>query len=194
MVKQLSSKGHSLRLLVRDGSKFDTDDGDSISIIVGDATRRQDVERLMIGVDCVISLLGNVKINKKYTTIMQASHANILAIAAQQETKPQCLFISTIGCGGSSWMIKTILSMIVGKPCFNDYEAADQQIREQSIVPSIVVRPYALNDNIATGKYRTIKNHPVHFAKPLARADLATCLVNMAENNRTTHDVIHVVG
>ena len=125
---------------------------------------------------------------------MKESHTNILEIAAKKTQIPKCIFISSIGCGGSSWFIKAMLSMIGGKKSFNDYEAADKQIREQSILPSILVRPYALNDKTATGKYKILKPKTIHFAKPLSRADLATCVVNIINNNNFISKTIHVVG
>ncbi|MGB2062286.1 MAG: NAD(P)H-binding protein [Candidatus Puniceispirillales bacterium] len=85
-------------------------------------------------------------------------------------------------------------SMVGGKKSFNDYEAADKQVREQSIVPSILVRPYALNDKAATGEYKILKPKTIHFAKPISRADLATCLVSITENNNFLNKTIHVVG
>lgn len=194
-VKQALDKGYALQVLVRSESKFKYNKNNNISVVVGNSTNLKDVEKVMTGVDYVVSCLGNVKINKKYIHIMKDSHTNILDIAAKQNKIPRCIFISSIGCGGSSWLIKAMLIMIGGKDGFNDYEAADKQIREQSIVPSILVRPYALNDNPATGLYKIIKKQTTHFAKPISRTDLASCLVDIIKNNFSNDKtVIHVGG
>ena len=193
-VKQSLEKGFSLRLLVRSKSSFENINNSDVSIFVGDSTNLKGVEKLIIDVDCVVSLLGNVKANNQYTTIMQKSHANILKVAGKRNKIPKCIFISSIGCGGSSWLIKVMLSMIGGKKSFNDYEAADKQVREQSIVPSILVRPYALNDKTPTGEYKILKPKTIHFAKTLSRADLAKCIVNIVENTKFLNQIIHVVG
>ena len=84
--------------------------------------------------------------------------------------------------------------MVAGKKSFNDYEAADKQVREQSIVPSILVRPYALSDKTPTGEYEILKPKTIHFAKPLSRADLAKCIVSIAENSKFINQIIHIVG
>lgn len=193
-VKQSLEKGYSLQVLVRDKSKFVYKDNANVSIAVGNSTNLQDVEKAIIEVDYVVSLLGNVKVNQKYTHIMKESHSNILEIAAKKTQIPKCIFISSIGCGGSSWFIKAMLSMIGGKKSFNDYEAADKQIREQSIVPSILVRPYALNDKAAAGKYKILEPKTIHLAKPVSRADLATCIIDIIDNKNFISKTIHVVG
>ena len=193
-VKQALEKGYSLQVLVRDKSKFVYKDNANVSIAVGNSTNLQDVEKAIIEVDYVVSLLGNVKVNQKYTHIMKESHSNILEIAAKKTQIPKCIFISSIGCGGSSWFIKAMLSMIGGKKSFNDYEAADKQIREQSIVPSILVRPYALNDKAAAGKYKILEPKTIHLAKPVSRADLATCIIDIIDNKNFISKTIHVVG
>ena len=193
-VKQSLEKGYSLQVLVRDESKFGYKDNTNVSIAAGNSTNLQDIEKVINDVDYVVSLLGNVKVNQKYTHIMKESHSNILEIAAKKTQIPKCIFISSIGCGGSSWFIKAMLSMIGGKKSFNDYEAADKQIREQSIVPSILVRPYALNDKPATGKYKILEPKTIHFAKPVSRADLATCIIDIIDNNNFVSKTIHVVG
>ena len=180
--------------MVRNKSSFENINKSDVSVVFGDSTNLKDVEKLIIDVDCVVSLLGNVKANNKYTTIMQKSHANILKVAGKRNKIRKCIFISSIGCGGSSWIIKSMLSMIGGKKSFNDYEAADKQVREQSIVPSILVRPYALNDKTPTGEYEILKPKTIHFAKPLSRADLAKCIVSIAENSKFINQIIHVVG
>ena len=193
-VKQSLEKGYSLQVLVRDESKFGYKDNTNVSIAAGNSTNLQDIEKVINDVDYVVSLLGNVKVNQKYTHIMKESHTNILEIAAKKTQIPKCIFISSIGCGGSSWFIKAMLSMIGGKKSFNDYEAADKLIREQSIVPSILVRPYALNDKAATGKYKILESKTIHFAKPVSRADLATCIIDIIDNNNFVSKTIHVVG
>ena len=127
--------------------------------MVGDATKPEDVAKVVKGVDEVVSCLGNVKKDGEYILIMEKSHSNILDVAAEQVNIPRCVFISSVGCGGTSWLIKTMLTMIGGKPSFDDYEVADKRIREESKVPHLIVRPYALTDKSGTGKYKIIEKH-----------------------------------
>ena len=77
---------------------------------------------------------------------MYKSHDNILTAASKQTNIPKCILISSIGCGGTSWIIKQMLTLIGGKASFADYEKADKRIREEKSVPFVLVRPYALTD------------------------------------------------
>ena len=113
---------------------------------------------------------------------MEKSHSNILDVAAEQENIPRCVFISSVGCGGTSWLIKKMIIMIGGKSSFNDYEAADKRIREESTVPRLLVRPYALTDKQGTGEYKVIEKQSATFAKSVSRSDVATFLVNAIED------------
>ena len=45
--------------------------------MVGDATKPEDVAKVVKGVDVVVSCLGNVKKDKENILIMEKSHSNI---------------------------------------------------------------------------------------------------------------------
>ena len=47
-------------------------------MVVGNSTNLKDVKKVMTDTDCIVSLIGNVKVNNQYTNIMQDSHAYIL--------------------------------------------------------------------------------------------------------------------
>lgn len=168
--------GHSLRALARNVSKLAIADHASVTPIQGDAADPDDVAELVTGADVVVSCVGNPS---KSLHIMEATANNLLAAAARQETPPRCIFISTIGVGGTSWFIGALLRMI-GRDAAGiaDYEAADLRIRSETSVPALAVRPYALTDKPGTGRYKTTTKSPVHFARPIARADVAAFLLD----------------
>ena len=181
-VRQTLDKGYDLCVQVRNESKFKHRENPKVKVMVGDATKPEDVAKVVKGVDVVVSCLGNVKKDEEYILIMEKSHSNILDVAAEQENIPRCVFISSVGCGGTSWLIKTMLTMIGGKPSFDDYEAADKRIREESKVPHLILRPYALTDKPGTGEYKIIEKQSATFAKPISRADVTKFLVNALED------------
>ena len=74
--------------MLRNKSIFKYKNKSDVSIVVGNSTNLKDVKELITNVDCVVSLLGNVKANNQYTNIMQESHANILKIAARKNKFP----------------------------------------------------------------------------------------------------------
>ena len=173
-VQQALDAGHNLRLLVRNASKVDHQDHPQIEIVVGDVTKPEDVAKAVAGVDVVVSCLGNV--GKLF--IMETATNNILAAAAAQQNIPRCILVSTIGCNGSSWLVKQMLTMIGGREGFQDYERADQRILDETSVPCVLVRPYALTDKPGNGKYNASEKKDGTFMRPIPRADVAKFMVD----------------
>ncbi|WGK69908.1 NAD(P)H-binding protein [Candidatus Haliotispira prima] len=177
-VNQALEAGLTIKAFVRNPKKYSLSENPNVEIIEGNVTNFADVERAVTNADVVISCLGNVKVNGNYITIMHTAHDNILKAASKQTTVPRCIFISTIGCGGTSWLVKQMLTLIVGKTTFADYEKADKRIREENTVPFLLVRPYALTDKEGNGKYYVTKNQNGTFFKPISRADVAKFILN----------------
>jgi len=96
-----------------------------------------------------------------------------MAAAAALKNPPRCLLISSVGVGGCSWLIKAMLTLIGSKAGFQDYEAAELRVRGESKVPFAIIRLYALNSKPGTGQYKILPGKTAHFAKPIARADVA---------------------
>ncbi len=90
--------------------------------------------------------------------------------------------ISTVGAGGSSWLIKLMLQMFNGRASFADYERADARIRSETNVPFAVIRPYALTNKPPTGKYKVIGGRTAHIAKPIPRPDVAKFFLDCVED------------
>ena len=82
--------------------------------MVGDATKSDNVAKVVMGTDVVVSCFGHVK----RVHMIEKSHSNIPAVATEQEKIPRGAFISSLGYGGTSGLIKTELIMIGGKSSF----------------------------------------------------------------------------
>jgi uncharacterized protein YbjT (DUF2867 family) len=178
-ISQALDRGYSLRALVRNPAKLEPSEHPRLEAVVGDATKLEDVTKLVTGVDVVVSCLGNVgKVH-----IMTLSFENILTAAAKQEKMPRCLFITSIGCGGSSWIVKQLLMLIGGRAGFQDYDRADSRVLNELKVPCVLVRPAALNDKEGTGKYKVSEKDGT-FARPIPRADVAKFLVDAVSDER----------
>jgi len=163
-------QGYLVRALVRNPKKFAQRAAPGVYMVQGDATSFDDVAATAKGADLLVSLLGNP--NDRKTRIMAKATENILAVAASTSMPRRAIFVSSVGVGGSSWLIKAMLSMIGGKAGFQDYERAEELIRAHTGVPRLIVRPYALTDKPGTGTFNVLG--PVaHFAKPIPRADVA---------------------
>lgn len=177
-VNQALEAGFKIKAFVRSPKKYSLSDNPNVEVVEGNVTNFTDVERAIKNVDFVVSCLGNVKVNGKYTTIMHTAHDNILKAATKQTKAPRCILISTIGCGGTSWIIKQMLTLFVGKTTFADYEKADKRIREEKTVPFVLLRPYALTDKEGKGKYYVTKKQNGTFLKSISRADVAKFMLD----------------
>ena len=174
--------GYSLRVLIRRKKSFKAIDDNRIEVFEGDVTNPEHVENVIVGADIVVSVLGNTHRN---VLIMENATENIFRAATAQSNPPRCLMISSVGVGGSSWLIKAMLTLIGGAATFADYESAEARVRNEKQVPFLVIRPYALTDKPATGKYKIIPGDTAHFAKPIARADVAQFfLESVADSSR----------
>ncbi len=183
-IRLAAGAGYALRAFVRTPEKFDNPDPAHIKVVRGDATDAHDVARAIEGADIVASFLGNPYPNPRNIFIMEAAAERIMSAAAAQPEPPRCLMISTVGAGGSSWLIKLMLQMFNGRAGFADYERADARIRSETGVPFAVIRPYALNDKPANGRYKVIGGRTAHFAKPIPRPDVAKFFLDCVEDTR----------
>ena len=170
-LKKALASGHEIRALVRNPAKLDARQG--LTILKGDVTQDSDVKDTLAGVDLVVSCVGNVK----GVLIMEKTAEAILSAAAQLDTPPKCLFVSSIGCGGTSWLIKFLLTLINGRAGFTDYLRADDRIAREDKVPYVLIRPAALNEKPGKGRYRVFQGDGT-FARPIPKEDVAEFLMD----------------
>ena len=74
--------------------------------------------------------------------------------------------------------------MFNGRAGFADYGRAEARVRNDDQVPRAVIRPYALNDKPATGRYTVIGGRTAHFAKPIPRPDVAKFFLDCVEDTQ----------
>ena len=173
-VEQALRAGYQVRACVRNRAKVSQSVAQEIEPFEGDALNVADVERAVAGIDVVVSCLGNVGKH----LIMSTAHSNIMNAAAKQPQPPRCIMISSVGLGGTSWLIKLMLTLIAGRASIADFERADKRVREDTVVPFVLVRPYALTDKPGSGRYHATQKQNATFMRPISRADVATFMVD----------------
>ena len=161
--------GHEVTALVRSPEKLGAQP--NLRAVKGDVTDTSDVQSVINQADVVVSCLGNVK----GVMIMERAAEAILQAAAALPNPPKCLFVSSIGCGGSSWVVLQLLRLINGRAGFADYERADARIAREANVPYVLIRPAALKEKPGNGKYRVFQGDGT-FARPMAKGDVAAFL------------------
>ena len=169
--------GHEVTALVRSPEKLVAQP--NLRAVKGDVTDTSDVQSVINQTDVVVSCLGNVK----GVLIMEKAAEAILQTAAEQSNPPKCLFLSSIGCGGTSWIVKQMLHMIGGRSSFADYERADARISREEKVPYVLVRPAALKEKPGNGKYRVFRGDGT-FARPITKEDVAEFLLDAISSNQ----------
>jgi hypothetical protein len=136
--------------------------------VKGEVTDASDVQSVIDQTDVVVSCLGNVK----GVMVMERAAEAILQAAAAQSNPPKCLFVSSIGCGGSSWVVLQLLRLINGRAVFADYERADARVAREGNVPYVLIRPAALKEKPGNGKYRVFQGDGT-FARPMTKEAVA---------------------
>ena len=140
---------HQVTAFVRNAKKLSNETSNNLNIFTGNLSNCSDISKAITGQDIVISCLGNID---RKTHIMDNSFEKILNAAKSQNKIPRCVFITSLGCSGTSFLVKAILILIMGKKGFQDYENADKRITNENKVPCVLVRPAVYKD---TSKYKT---------------------------------------
>jgi putative NADH-flavin reductase len=169
--------GHEVTALVRSPEKLGAQP--NLRAVKGDVTDASDVQSVIDQADVVVSCLGNVK----GVLIMEKAAEAILQAAGVHPNPPKCLFVSSIGCGGTSWIVKQMLQMIGGRASFADYERADARISHETNVLYVLIRPSALKEKPGNGKYRVFRGDGT-FARPIAKEDVAAFLFDALESDQ----------
>ena len=173
LMEYLTNTNLSIKAFVRKPENFEFKAAKNVQCIQGDATDLEAIKIAMEDVDIVVSCLGNPK--GKY--IMATANENIMLAASAQNKAPKCLMISSIGLGGSSWFVKSLLTLIAGKQAIKDGEQADKIVREETDVPFILIRPAGLT-NKAESYYRVIQKSSIFFPKFMSRKGVAKFLMD----------------
>ena len=117
--------------------------------------------------------------------------ANILAANMTQMAKPaKVIVISSLGLGGSSPLIRCMLSLIAGPDNIRDTEAMDLLVR-CAAHPFVVVRPAALADAPAKGAYRATEATGAALF-PISRADVAKFLFDALTDKQWDYKAVQL--
>ena len=175
-LEQALNAGHQVYALARDPDKMAERDG--LSIQQGEAANPADVAAIIESADVVVSCIGHTK----QGPIMERTAQSILDAARNRTDPPKVVIVSSLGCGGTSLLVKTLSILMGGTKVFADYENADALVLRETAVPYVLVRPTGLTDGPETGKYTAVRSN-VTFASRISRADTAKFLLDAATQN-----------
>ena len=142
LVEYALAAGHSVVLMARTPSKITTTH-EHLQVVQGDGTSAEDVLAFSDGCGVMVSCIGG-------GVIIEATAKTVVAACNAHGIK-RCYFITSLGMGGSSPTIRTVLGCIVGWTNINDCEAADELILGAGFT---AIRPTELTDKgEPAGKY-----------------------------------------
>jgi putative NADH-flavin reductase len=180
VVSTAVERGHRVVALVRRRGTFEPREGldEALWPTVSDVPALEDA---LAGTDVVISTLGGAEkgpttvctdgLRSAVTAMPAAGVARLIAVSAHGvlETHDRSLYSRAVWAGVRERM--------------RDKETMEPLITGSGLEWTIV-RPPALSDRAATGRYRAGTDRPIRLWSSVSRADLATFLIDEAEHPR----------
>jgi putative NADH-flavin reductase len=186
VLEQALARGHHVVALARDPASLPTHE--RLTAVKGDARNLADVEKVVGGANAVISCIGNTTFKK--VEYMVSTAAKPLIEAMEKHAVKRLVLLSVQGAGdGAPWLLRNLgfpLMRLLAKNAyaviFEDKDRAEELVRGSSLDWTLVRAP-GLNDKPAQGNYRVLERggNPL---KQITRADLATFMLDEAEQNR----------
>lgn len=181
-VKALLGDGHHVRAFSRSASRIAIDDA-RLEKLDGDATRKEDVARALLGIDVVVQTLGvgmSIDALVRGTTLF--SRATRILVDLMQEHGPRRLLTVTgLGAGDSrgklGLLYDGLMFPIFLKRVYDDKDVQERMIRNSSLEWTIA-RPGVLVSAPVTGRYRALTDPAQWEMKTIARADVARFLAD----------------
>lgn len=188
-VKALLARGHDVRALARSTTHIAIDDP-RLEKIDGDALDPATVERALAGVDAVVQSLG-VSIGPetvlKGTTLFSTATRALVDAMRKVDVK-RLVVVTGAGAGDShghgGLLFDRIVFPLVLKRIYDDKDVQEQMVKASGLDWTIV-RPGALTDRAATGRYQVLTDPSTWRGGFISRADVADFLA--AEVTKAAH-------
>lgn len=183
LLQQALQRGHQVLAFARDPQKISISDP-RIKVLRGDVLDVQSVQLAVAGAEAVISALG-VRLGQAPGTVRSDGTRNIVNAMLNAGVK-RFISVSTIGVGDSrdrlSLAGRFLLPKLIGSERLQEAERQEEIIRVTNLTWTIL-RPPRLVDSPVTGRYQIGTALKTGFSSSLARADLATALLDQLEND-----------
>jgi putative NADH-flavin reductase len=189
LVRQAVDRGHAVTALVRSRQPL-SPLGGRISIIEGDLLDAAQLKKGASGHDAILSAFGpRLPISKSDARLLR-NFASALVPAMQRAQVQRAIVVST------AFLFKDALIPYVFGRLFFRGVVADATGMEATLVESgldvTIVRPPELTNKPHTGKFRMREGHLPRFGLSIPRADVADCMLNLAEHYLFPKSVVGV--
>ena len=189
LTAQALADGHDVTAVVRDTSRMTIPAHPRLRVVTADIMDPASIAQAVEGADAVISTVGPRGTGP--TTVIQES---VYSIVQAMEKTGARRFVEVSGSivadeGESLYMrylVKPLARRTFLRHVCADMRAGENEIRHSDLDWTIV-RPPALNDKQATGKYRTAIDENLPHGFSISRADLAACMLGLVDDPASVH-------
>ena len=178
--------GHHVTVLVRDPARLPQRDHRNITVVIGDATRAEDLARSLGGSQAVVSALGA---GKARTSDLASRAARALIPAARAAGVSRVVFLSAFGVGDSLPYFKAVPRIFIKlllTGVFGDKAVADDLIRSSALDWTLVY-PTILTNGPFTGTYTMLETPTKKIGGRISRADVADFMLRQADSKDWSH-------
>tara|TARA_A100001037_G_scaffold37761_1_gene29162 strand:- start:2846 stop:3478 length:633 start_codon:yes stop_codon:yes gene_type:complete len=183
--RQALDAGHSVRALARSAAAIAISNPD-LEKIRGDASKTEDVETALVGMDVVIQTLG-VGLGELFRPVHLFSDATRVLIAAMRVHGVKRLICLTgFGAGNSRASISCAQRLpfqVVFGRVYGDKSLQEHLIQE-SATDWTIARPGVLTGGPRTGRYKILSDSSQWRNGIISRADVADFLVQQIEDRK----------
>lgn len=188
LIKQALDQQHTITAFVRDPDGFEPRH-EQLTIVTGDITVYDEVERAIQGQEVVISALGPHTLLTRVPALVIGIQNIVRAMKATGVKR--LLYLSALGVGESE-EYQTPLFRHVIRPVLLGRDYADHLANEETIRASsldwILIRPARLADQPHTGQYQVDLHLDASFPLGhIGRADVADFILKQLEDTRYLH-------
>lgn len=179
VIEQAISSGIEVTAFVRNADNIKVK-SDKLSIIVGQATRYEDVRKAIVGHDAVISCIGGP--GSKVSTTITDITKNI--VDAMNETGVKR--IAQVASAGVHGELKGVMGKIVSfmlKNPLKDHAGAYRKLQEGGVNYTLA-RPMSLTEGVFTGVYRESEEGIPEKGRNISRADVAHFLLKAIQDDK----------
>jgi putative NADH-flavin reductase len=184
LTQQALAAGHEVRAVVRDPARLTVPPHPLLQVVTADVTNLDSIVPAVAGSDAVVTAIGPHGTGPT-TVIQDSARAVVAAMEKAGSRRLLMLSGSIVADDGDSPFLRYLLKPLARRTFLRhvctDMQAGERQVRGSDLDWTIV-RPPRLTSKSPTGRFRTAtdRNVPRGFSVP--RADLAACLLALADD------------
>lgn len=190
LTRQALGRGHRVTAFVRRPARFPLVHP-HLRVVAGDIGDSRAVAQAVPGHEAVLSALGTKVL--RANTIVSDGVRHLLAALQAPGSPRRLVFLSSLGIGSSRGQLgrfyNWVLIPFMLKHLFRDKEVQEDLIRRSALAWTLV-RPAALTNGPAAGRYTAGFTEPTGLKVRISRADVAAFMLDAVEQDEYVQQII----